>query len=67
MNGPDPTIGLPSVGSFAKRFSSSLETSFQMCSGMIGIGISGSVALGVDSCITTVVSSVAVTLVAVLM
>ena len=67
MNGPDPTIGSPSEGSLAYCLSPSFGTSFQMCSGMIGIGISGRVALGVLSERTTVASSGADTPATVLM
>ena len=61
--GPEPTSsGWPS-GSGWKVFTAFASMSFQMCSGTIGIGSSGSTALGFDSVSTTVVSSGAVTLV----
>ena len=56
-NGPEPTTGLPSVGSAAYVFTSSSETDSQTCSGTIGIGSSGSTALGFSRVSTTVVSS----------
>ena len=56
-NGPEPTTGSPSFGSLPKLLTSFSDTSFQMCSGTIGIGSSGSTALGFFDVSTTVVSS----------
>ena len=53
--------GLSGVGSGWKVLTSSLLTSFQMCSGTIGIGSRGKLAFGFDRVSTTVVSSGAVT------
>ena len=66
MKGPEPTTGLPGVGAAPKLFISFSLTSFQMCSGTIGIGSSGSTALGLESLSTTVPASGAVTLVTLL-
>ena len=60
--GPEPTVVAGLAGSGWKVFTAFASMSFQMCSGTIGIGSSGSTALGFDSVSTTVVSSGAVTL-----
>ena len=66
-NGPDPTTGWPGVGLVRRSSSSAFsETFFQMCSGTIGIGSSGSTALGFFSFSTTVCASGAVTVVTLL-
>ncbi len=63
-NGPDPTTGwLVLAGSLEYVLTPFSLTFFQMCSGMIGIGSSGSTALGLLSFRTTVVALGAVILV----
>ena len=49
MKGPEPDHRLAVRRLVGYLFIWSSETSFQMCSGTIGIGISGSAALGFDS------------------